>query len=62
MKISEMINALNESKGMYGDIDIEILIQTENGLVDMDVDNSEIYFTYGQYETGDKLGIQNFPY
>ena len=32
MKISEMMNALNESKEMYGDIDVEILIQTEDCL------------------------------
>jgi uncharacterized beta-barrel protein YwiB (DUF1934 family) len=62
MKISEMIHALNESKEMYGDIDIEILIQTKDGLSDMDADGSEIYFSYEQYDDGDKLGIQNFPY
>lgn len=63
MKISEMINALKESKEMYGDIEIEILIQSKDGtLHDMNADGSEIYFNYGQYEDGDKLGIQNFPY
>ena len=63
MKISGMINALNESKEMYGDIEIEILIQLKDGtLCDMDVGSSEIYFNHIQYEDGDKLGIQNFPY
>ena len=62
MKISEMIRALEESKEMYGNIDIEILIESDGKLYDMDIDNSEIYFNYGQYENGDKLGIQNFPY
>jgi hypothetical protein len=63
MKISQMIRALEESKEMYGNINIGILIQLEDGtLSDMDMDNSEIYFNYEQYEDGDKLSIQNFPY
>jgi hypothetical protein len=63
MKISQMIRALEESKEMYGNINVGILIQLEDGtLSDMDVDNSEIYFNCEQYEDEDRLSIQNFPY
>lgn len=63
MKISQMINALNESKERYGDIEIEILIQLKDGtLADMDADGSETHFIHNKYEDGNKLGIQNFPY
>jgi hypothetical protein len=63
MKISEMIDVLKESKEMYGDIEIEISIQLKDGtLADMGADGSEICFSYNQYDDGDKLGIQNFPY
>lgn len=61
MKLSEMINALKESKEMYGDIDVEILIQTKDCLNSIEP-NEPVYFNYGQYEDGDRLGIQNFPY
>ena len=56
-----MINALKESKEMYGDIDVEILIQTKDCLNSIEP-NEPVYFNYGQYEDGDRLGIQNFPY
>lgn len=63
MKISGMIRALEESKEMYGDIRIEILIQSGDGILyDMDVDNSEVFFNNNQYDKENKLGIQNFPY
>ena len=61
MKISEIINALNKSKEEYGDLDVTILVQTQNGLASIESDE-QIYFNYGQYEDSDKLDIQNFPY
>ena len=63
MKLTELINALSESKEAYGDINVEIIISAEDGTLSAIEPDSPIYFSYGQYADGeDVLGIQNFPY
>lgn len=59
MKISEMIKSLEYSKKSYGDIEIDFNVSIDGVEYDL---NESLCFEYKQYEEGDKLGIQNYPY
>jgi|LGOV01.1.fsa_nt_gb hypothetical protein len=60
MKVSEMITSLKHMEEVYGDIEVEILIQNQDGLHQMD---KQVFFVYSQYEDDvNKCSIQDFPY